>query len=152
VKRCAILRCHAIAAAVIHRMLPGRKVCAIPAQSCKLAAVMIHRINGGRRGASLPAMQARCCCDLTECLVQGRCLSLRCHVQAAVDPQNALVEGVCYPCAAMQARCCWIHRMLWCKEGCAIPMLSCMQAAVMIHRMLCAGCAIPCAAMHVLLS
>jgi hypothetical protein len=45
----------------------------------------------------------------------------------------------------MQAAAVVIHRMLWCKEG-AIPALSCMQAAVMIHRMLVEeGCAsLPC--------
>jgi hypothetical protein len=48
------------------------------------------------------------------------------------DPQNALVEeGWLSP--GQQARCCWIHRMLW-QEG--VLSHAVMQAAVMIHRML----------------
>jgi hypothetical protein len=71
-------------------------------------------------------MQARCCCDPQNALVEERCaipavMQARCH-----DPQNALVE-----------------------EGCAIPAASCMQAAVMIHRMLWwKKVCYPCAAMQ----
>jgi hypothetical protein len=107
------------------------------------------------------AMQARCCCDSQNALVEERCATLRCHASAfccdsqnalvqegcaipalpcklaAVVIQNALVEEGCaipaLPCSKLAAVV--IHRMLWCKEGCAIPALSCMQA-VMIHRML----------------
>jgi hypothetical protein len=106
---------------------------------------------------SCAAMQARCCCDsqnalveegvlslrchasslavvITECSVQGRCYPAAMQARCCCDPQNALVEeGVCYPCAAV--RCVVIHRMLWWKKG-AIPALPCKLAAVVIHRML----------------
>jgi hypothetical protein len=69
-----------LAAVVIHRMLWWKKGVLSPGP-CKLAA-MIHRMLWWKKGVlSCAAMQARCCCD----------------------PQNALVQGrVCYPCAVMQ--------------------------------------------------
>jgi hypothetical protein len=83
-----------LAAVVIHRMLCGRR-CAIPALPCKLAAVVIHRMLWCKEG-----------------------LSLRCHACSCChDPQNALVEEGCYPCAVMQASCCHDpQNALW-KKG-----------------------------------
>jgi hypothetical protein len=129
-----VLSCAAMQARCcwIHRMLCARK--GVLSQAAKLA--VIHRMPGGRSAS--PAMQARCCCDLTECSVQGRCaiprrharcchdpqnggrrvLSLRCHAaRCCCDSQNALWKKVCYPCAAMQAAV-MIHRMLWKKQVC----------------------------------
>jgi hypothetical protein len=41
----------------------------------------------------------------------------------------------CYPALPCKLAVV-IHRMLWCKEGCAIPALPCKLAVAMIHRML----------------
>jgi hypothetical protein len=58
-------------------------------------------------------MQARCCCD----------------------PQNALVEeGCAIPALPCKLAAVVIHRMLWCKEG--VLSRAVMLAAVVIHRML----------------
>jgi hypothetical protein len=59
------------------------------------------------------------------------------HASAAVVIHRMLWwKKVCYPCAAMQARCCCDSQNALVQEGCAIPALSCKLAAVMIHRML----------------
>jgi hypothetical protein len=64
------------------------------------------------------------------------------------DPQNALGWKKLYP-AAMQARCCCDHRMLWCKKVC-YPALPCKLAAVVIHRnaLVQGRVCYPCAVMH----
>jgi hypothetical protein len=68
---------------VIHRMLWCKEgVLSLPVSV--LAAVVIHRMPGRRVCYPCAAMQARCCCDSQNALVQGR---------------------VCYPCAVMQACC-----------------------------------------------
>jgi hypothetical protein len=123
---------------MIHRML-WKKVC-YPALPCKLAAVVIHRMLWCKEGAipavmhavavvihrmlwwkkgvlSLRAMQARCCHDLTECSGGRRCAILRCHARCCCDSQNALVEGVLSLLSCMQAAV-MIHRMLWWKKVC----------------------------------
>jgi hypothetical protein len=94
---------------VIHRMLLERRVC----YPCAVmqAAVVIHRMPGGRRWLS--RCHASCCHDSQNVWCRRCVLSLRCHARCCCDSQNALVQ-----------------------ERCAIPALPCMQAAVMIHRML----------------
>jgi hypothetical protein len=54
--------------------------CAIPALSCKLAAVVIHRMLWWKKVCyPCAAMQARCCCDSQNALVEGRvCPALPC--------------------------------------------------------------------------
>jgi hypothetical protein len=79
-------------------------------------------------------MQARCCCDSQNALVQGGAI-LRCHKQAS---DNALmVQKGCAVHAAviailrcsMHAAAVVIHRMLWWKKVC-YPALPCKLAAV----------------------
>jgi hypothetical protein len=83
------------------------------------------------------AMQRCCCCDSQNALVQEGCAILRCHASSLLhDPQNALVEEGCAIPAAMQARCCCDSQNALVQEGCAIPALPCKLAAVVIHRML----------------
>jgi hypothetical protein len=99
-------------AVVIHRMLWWKKGC-YPALPCKkLAAVVIHRMLWWQGRVCYPCavMQARCC-----------------H-----DPQNALVEeGCAIPALPCKLAAVVIHRMLWCREGvlCSCA-LSCKLAAV----------------------
>jgi hypothetical protein len=125
-----------LAVVVIHRMLWWKKVCypcaacmqaaaviqnapgcAIPALPCKLAAVVIHRMLWWKVCYPCAAMQARCCCDLTEC-PGGRRV---CHPCAAMqaccccDSQNALVEEGVLSCRSCKLLC-QIHRMLWWKK------------------------------------
>jgi hypothetical protein len=53
------------------------------------------------RCAILRAMQARCCHDPQNALVEEGVLPLRCHASCCCDPQNALVEeGVLLRCHA----------------------------------------------------
>jgi hypothetical protein len=71
------------------------------------AAVMIHRMLWWKKGVlSLrAAMQARCCCDSQNALVQKVCYAaLPCKLAAVMIHRDALVEEGCYPCAAMQAQ------------------------------------------------
>jgi hypothetical protein len=138
--------------------------CATPA--LPQARCLIHRMLCRRRVLSPAVMHASCCHDPQNAPGKWVCI-LRCHASSLLSDSEcsgarkgvipALLlrlstrmsggRRVCYPCAAMQARCCMIHRMLWWKK-CAIPCAA-MQAAVVIHRMLVEeGCAIPCAAMH----
>jgi hypothetical protein len=79
-----------LAAVVIHRMLWWKRRVCYPCAATE-AAVMIHRMLWWK-GAIPAAMQARCCCD----------------------PQNALVQkkGVLSTLSCMQAAV-MIHRMLW---------------------------------------
>jgi hypothetical protein len=170
--------------------------CAIPALPCKLAAAVITECSGGRRCYTCAtmlavvihrmlwwkkvcytcaAMQARCCCDPQNALVQEGCAipALSCKLccccdsrmlwckegcaipalseaRCCCDPQNALVEGVvCYPCAATQLAAVVIHRMPGGRKG-VLSRCHAMQAAVMIHRMLWwkSWCAISCAAVQ----
>jgi hypothetical protein len=98
------------------------------------------------------AMQARCCCDSQNALVQGRCAipALSCKLAAVVIHRMLWWKKGVLSCAAMQARCCCDSQNALVQEGCAIPALSCKQAAVMIHRMLWwkKGVCYPCAAMQ----
>jgi hypothetical protein len=70
------------------------------------------------------------------------------HASCCHDPQNALVEEGCAILLPCKLAAVVIHRMLWCKEGCAIPALPCKLAAVVIHRMGGRRLCYPCAAMQ----
>jgi hypothetical protein len=88
----------------------------------QLAAVVIHRTLAGRVCYPMH-LQARCCCDSQNALVEEGCYPCAAmQARCCCDPQNALVEGVCYPCAAMQLAAVVIHRMLV-QGRCAIPAL-----------------------------
>jgi hypothetical protein len=105
-----------LAAVVITECSGAEEGCAIPALPCMQAAVMMFKELWWEGLLSSAAMQARCCCDLTECS-GGRKVVLRC---------------ACMQLAAV------IHRMLWWWEGCAILRCACIMQScfVMIHRML----------------
>jgi hypothetical protein len=146
------LRCHKLAAvdpqnapevlspacACRFTMSGGRK--GHPALPCKLAAVVIHRMLWWKKGvpSQLPAVV------IQNALVERVCYPCAVMHASCHDPQNAMVRRVCYPCAAMRVAAVVIHRMLWCKEGCAIPALSCKLAAVMIHALEEGCAALPC--------
>jgi hypothetical protein len=66
-------------------------------------------------------------------LCQEGVLSLRCQRKLLMIHRMLWWKKVCYPCAAMQARCCDSQNAL--VQKVCYPMLSCMQAAVMIHRL-----------------
>jgi hypothetical protein len=125
--------------------------------SCKLAAVVIHRMLWCKKKGVLSAVvHAKSCChDPQNALVkEGVCYPCAVmHASCCHDPQNALVEEGCaipaLPCklaAVVITECsggrrvCYpalpcklavvIHRMLWCKEGCAI--LRCCHAGKLL--------------------
>jgi hypothetical protein len=100
---------------------------------CKLAAVMIHRML--QEGCAGACMQARCCCDSQNALVQGRVYPCAAMHASCHDPQNALVEEGCYPALPCKLAVAVDSQNVG-KEGCAIPALPCKLAAVVIHRML----------------
>jgi hypothetical protein len=81
--RCAIpaLPCM-LAAVVIHRMLWWKKVCYPCAAMHTRSSVMIHQECSGGRGVLPAAMQARCCCDSQNALVEEGCAILRCHASS----------------------------------------------------------------------
>jgi hypothetical protein len=73
---------------------------------------------------------------------EGAIPALSCKQAVISDPQNALVEEGCAIPRCHASSLLLIHRMLWCKEGGAIP-ARCMPAAAVIHRMLVEEGAIP---------
>jgi hypothetical protein len=138
---CAILCC--MQQAAVTECSGGGRRCAIPALPCKLAAVVIHRMLWCKEGCAIPALSQLAAVVIHRMLWKKGVLSLRCHASCCCcDSQNALVQGRCVSCAAMQAAV----MITECSGGrrCAIPALPCKLAAVVIHRMLVQGrCAIP---------
>jgi hypothetical protein len=128
------------AAAVMNRMLWWKKV-AIPALPCK--PLLLYSDALVQEGCAIPAL------PFAAAVVIHRILGRRCYPCAAMqarccsDPQNAPWKKLCYPCAAMQARCCWISQNALVQEGCAIPALSHASCCHDPQNALVEGCAIP---------
>jgi hypothetical protein len=75
------------AAVMIHRMLWWKKGVLSLRCHAKLAAVVIHRMPAARKVCYPAVMQARCCHDPQNALVEEGVPSLRCHASSCCDSQ-----------------------------------------------------------------
>jgi hypothetical protein len=80
-------------------------------------------------------MQARCCCDPQNALVEEGVLSRAMQARCCCDPQNALVEEGVLSLRRHASSSARISQNALVEGWCAMPALPCKLAAVVIRML-----------------